>query len=79
MGKVKVKLDINGLRELMKSDWMQGVLDEQASSAIHRAGTGYGSRTHIASYVAITNIYPETKEAAKDNYDNKTLQKALGG
>lgn len=75
--KVVFKLDIGGLRELMKSGEMQGALDEAGSAVASTAGDGYGYRTHIASYVAICNVYPETKEAAKDNYENNTLEKAL--
>ena len=76
--KVEFKLDINGLRELMKSAEMQGALEEAGQSVASAAGGDYGHRVHVASYVAICNVYPDTKEAAKDNYENNTLEKALG-
>ena len=75
---VKVKIDIKGLDELMKSAWMQDELNELASAVCGRAD-GYNFRTHTASFVAITNIYPETHEAYMDNLANKTLLKILEG
>lgn len=79
MAKVKFELDINGLRQLMKSAEMQSILDEQGAKVANRAGAGYGYRTHVADYVAITNVFPDSAEAAKDNYENNTLLTALGG
>lgn len=75
---VEFKLDINGLRELMKGPEMQAALAEAGQYVASSAGDGYGYRVHEASYVAIANVYPESKEAAKDNYENNTLLKALG-
>lgn len=79
MSKMKFELDINGLRELMKSAEMQSCLDQAGAQVAARAGGDYGHRVHVADYVAIVNIYPDSKEAAKDNYENNTLLRALGG
>ena len=78
MAKVEFKLDINGLRELMKGPEMQAVLQEAGEAVASGAGGDYGTRVHVADYVAIANVFPESKEAAKDNYENNTLLKALG-
>ena len=78
MAKVEFKLDINGLRELMKGPEMQAVLQEAGEAVASGAGDDYGSRVHVADYTAIANVYPDSKEAAKDNYENNTLVKALG-
>lgn len=81
MSSVDFELDINGLRELMKSGEMKGVLDEAGRTVAGRAqsmsGAEYGHRVHDASYVSIVNIYPNSEEAAKDNYENNTVLKAL--
>jgi hypothetical protein len=77
--KTEFKLNLAGLNELMKSAEMQQVLDEKGKEVASRAGEGYGYRTHVASFVAITNVFPDTKEAAKDNYTNNTLLKAING
>lgn len=76
--KVEFELDINGLRELMKGPEMQAVLQEAGDAVASGAGGDYGVRVHVADYVAIANVFPESQEAAKDNYENNTLLKALG-
>lgn len=77
MKKVKFELDINGLRELMKSAEMKAVLEEAGQAVANGAGGDYGVRVHDATYVSIANVYPDSKEAAKDNYENNTLLRAL--
>lgn len=83
MAKVEFELNLRGLNELMKSEEMQKALDEYGAAAAGRAssmsGAAYGHRTHVASYVAITNVYPDSAEAARDNFRNNTLMKAIGG
>ena len=76
--KVEFELNIAGLRELMKGPEMQAVLQEAGDAVASGAGGDYGVRVHVADYVAIANVFPESKEAAKDNYENNTLLKALG-
>ena len=71
------KLNLAGLNELMKSPEMQAHLDEAGAAVANAAGEGYGYRTHVASYVAITNVFPTTREAAIDNLENNTLEKAI--
>lgn len=75
---VVFKLNLAGLNELMKSPEMQEVLTAKGAEVASKAGSDYGYRTHVADYVAITNVYPKTPEAAKDNYENNTLLKVLG-
>jgi len=79
LNKVKFELNLAGLNELMKSPEMQSIIDAKGAEVAKRAGEGYKHRTHVANYVAITNVFPDTKEAAKDNYTNNTLLKALNG
>lgn len=79
MAKVKFELNLPGLNELMKSEPMQEVLDQYGASTANRAGSDYAFRTHVADYVAITNVYPNSKEAALENARDNTLLKALGG
>ena len=74
--KVKFELNIYGLNELMKSGEMQDALSSAGQAAASASGDGFGSRTHVASFVAIANVYPETKEAAKKNYQENTIVKA---
>ncbi len=73
---VDFELNLPGLNELMKSGAMQSALSEAGAAAANVAGDGFGSRTHMASYVAITNVYPQTREAAEKNLKENTLIKA---
>lgn len=83
-GKVKVVLNNQGIIELFKSpevvSWLQDVGDSVADTAtgMSQYGGEYGARAHLAARTAIVNVYPDSKEAAHDNYENNTLLKALG-
>lgn len=76
--KVKIELNLAGLNEVMKSEGTQQLLEKLGADVAGRAGTGYSSRVHLADYVAICNVYAETKEAKRDNLKNNTLLKAVG-
>ena len=78
MSKVDFKLNLPGLNELMKSPEMQAALQGAGNAVAGIAGDDYGVRVHQASFVAIANVYPNSKKAAEDNYKNNTLVKALG-
>lgn len=75
---VEFELNINGLRELMKSSAMQSQLEAAGKSVAAAAGSEYGTRVHTASYVAICNVYPASKKAAEENYEDNTLLQGLG-
>ena len=79
---IEVELDIRGINELMKSEWMQEILNEQAEDVVNRGaqmGVTLGYRTHLGSFTAITNIYPDDKESARKCADDELLEKALFG
>ncbi len=78
MANVDFELDLAGLNELMKSPEMQAHLRQAGQAVASAAGTGYGSEVHVASFVAIANVYPDSKEAAHDNFTNNSLIKAAG-
>ena len=74
---IKVELNLKGLNELMKSPEMEAHLNEVAHEVAQIAGNDFGERVHQASYVAIANVYPESRNAAKKNYKENVLIKAL--
>lgn len=76
MANVKFELDLKGLNEVMKSSEMQSALMEAGQAVASAAGSDYEAEVHTASFVAISNVYPVSKDAAKDNYENNTLLKA---
>lgn len=71
------KLNLAGLNELMKSPGMQAALQSAGNSVAGSAGAGYGVRVHTATWVAIANVYPTSKEAAAKVYTENSLLKAL--
>lgn len=80
MSKIKFKLDLKGLNELMKSGEMQGVLNSAAAQIAGAAGAGYETETaHPISFVAIASVRAATPEARRENNQNNTLLKAMGG
>ena len=78
MGNVKFKLDINGLRTLMKSGGMQSHLQAAGQAVADVSDGNYGVRVHEASFVAIANVYPEDKETVRLNMRENSLLKGLG-
>ena len=75
--KVKAELDLKGLRQLAKSPEMQAHLQRAGEAVAAAAGEEYGVRVHLADYLAIVNIYPNSRKAAIENSRHNTLLKAL--
>ena len=78
MSKVKFTLNRAGVRELMKSQEMQGICRNHADAIRNRAGDGYEVDTYVGRNRANASVYAATYEARKDNYENNTLLKARG-
>lgn len=78
--KVRFKLNLAGLNELMKSGEMQAVLNSAAGQIAGAAGDGYEvENAHPISFVAIASVRAATYEARRENSENNTLLKAAGG
>ena len=78
MADVKFKLNLPGLNELMKSSEMQSALLAAGQAVANAAGGDYAAEVHTANFIAISNVYPTSKEAAKENFTENTLLKAAG-
>lgn len=83
MPKVKIELNQSGIISLFKSaevqSYIQGVGEKVASQATGMSGgKAYAARTDSASFTAITNVFPDSPEAAHDNFKNNTLLKVAG-
>jgi hypothetical protein len=77
MADVKFELNLPGLNELMKSPEMQAVLDSAGAQVASIAGSEYEATPRTGRWIGFSNIYPISKEGAKDNAENNTLIKAL--
>lgn len=75
---VKFKLDLDGLREIMKSKEMIECLEAGGKAVKDVAGSGYEMDTITRDYIAITRVAPATSEARRENLKENTLLKALG-
>ena len=71
------KLNRKGVAELMKSQEMQSVLKEHATTIRNRAGDGYEQDIHVGKNRANAMVKAETFKAKKDNSKNNTLLKAV--
>ena len=79
MGNVRFELNLPGLNDLMKSSEMQDALLEAGKTVANIAGSDYAAEVHnTANWIAISNVYPNSKRAAHENYVENTLLKALG-
>lgn len=75
---IKFKLNLPGLNKLMKSAEMQSALLEAGQAVANSAGGDYAAEVHVANWIAISNVYPDSRAAAHDNFKHNTLLKALG-
>ena len=78
MSSVKVKLNLTGLNELMKSQEITDAVLEAGQAVAQAAGGDYSAEVHTARWIAISNVYPDSKEAAHENFKDNTLLKAIG-
>ena len=77
MSSFKFEPDKAGIGELLKGPEMQGILKEYGRQKAAQAGNGYNYAVHVHQRRAVANIYPDSEEAAQDNYDNNTLLKVV--
>lgn len=79
MSKVYVKVNRKGVGEFLKSSEMHALIDEIGSGVLSRAGDGYEMQSGETSQRAKTFICATTFAARRENAQNNTLLKALGG
>lgn len=73
----KFELNLKGLNDLMKSPECQDLVFNAGRAVAQNAGEGYDNEVHLASWVAISNVYPTTYRAMRKNYRENTLLKAV--
>ena len=77
MADVKFELNLPGLNELMTSPEMQAVLDQAGAQVARIAGSDYASSPKTGRWIGFCNVYPDSARAARENYNDNTLIKAL--
>ncbi len=71
------KLNRKGVAELMKSQAMQSVLKEHATTIKNRAGDGYEQDIYVGKNRANAMVYADSIKAKRDNKKNNILLKAV--
>lgn len=78
MSKVKVKLNKKEVgKQILHAEGLKIELERIASDVVKRTGGDYFYSTHDSGQRLITNIFPNSREAAHDNYKNNTLVRSL--
>lgn len=78
MGNVRIELNSEGVRSLLRSREMMKICEEHALQARSKLGAGYEVTTHTGKNRVNASIHAETPEARKDNLKNNSILKALG-
>lgn len=78
MSKTEFVLNPDGVRALLQSPEMHGVLSSLAAPRAARAGDGYAAAVHVGKKRCYANIYPDSDKAYRDNNEHNTLLKVLG-
>ncbi|MEA4965387.1 MAG: hypothetical protein VB055_06160 [Oscillospiraceae bacterium] len=76
--KVKVMLNRDAVRELLRSDPVESMCKELADGIASRAGGGYAVDTRKGKNRANATVSAASAAAARDNLKNNTLLKAMG-
>lgn len=74
---MKFKLNSDGVRELLKSQEMQSVLNEKATGIKNRCGEGYTQDVYVGKNRANAMVKAGTYQAKRDNLKNNTILKAV--
>lgn len=74
---IKFELNEAGVQELLKSESIMAAVESAAAAKAAQAGEGYTYTVRVGAKRAYANVYPDTKESAKDNYKNNTLEKVI--
>lgn len=74
----KITLNLPGINRIMKSEGIQSVIQSSGNSVANIAGNEYAASIKVGRWLAFCNVYPDSKDAAHENYTENTLLKALG-
>lgn len=79
MSEVKVVLNGNGIRELLKSEEVMDICRNHANKALGKLGDGYEVTTMTGVNRVNASICARSRKAKKENSENNTIMKALRG
>ena len=74
---VKVKLNREGVKALLKSEEMQSICKRYADDALSKLGGGYEVSTMVGKNRCNAEVAAVTYKAKKENMENNTILKAV--
>ena len=74
---IKVELNHDGVKELLRSKEMMAVCEEYAQKAVQKFGEGYEVSTHTGVGRVNASVVATTREAIAENNANNTVLKAV--
>lgn len=77
MANVRVELNREGVRELLKSKEVEKMCMDFANSAVIRLGDGYEADVRHYPERTASIVLAKTYQAKKENMDNNSILKAL--
>ena len=78
MAKVKIKLNRDGVRELLTAQEMMSICEQHANEALSRLGAGYTTSSRVGRNRVNAEVAAQTRKARAENAKNNTILKALG-
>ncbi len=79
MGNVKVVLNREGVRELLKSPEMMSICSDYANKALGRLGSGYEVTTHVGVNRVNAEVAAVSYQAKRENLETNSILKAIRG
>lgn len=73
----KFVLNRAGVRELMQSEAMQGLVSNKASRMREACGAGFETNTRVGKTRASAMVWADTVQAKRKNLKHNTLLKAM--
>lgn len=77
MSNLRIELNSDGVRELLKSPEMMGICRELASGIASRAGSGFELSEYTGRNRVNVSVHAETKEAMQACLKDNVLVKAV--
>lgn len=79
MSKIKIILNREAVRDLLKGEEMKAILQERATEIRNRCGDGYEQDFYVGKNRGNAMVWAATSAARKDNLANNTILKAVKG
>lgn len=79
MANVKIELNRDGVRDLLRSQEMMEICEEHASNVLGRLGPGYTVSSMTGKNRVNASVFAESYQAKRENLESNTILKALRG